>query len=225
VNNAMEGVPLISAGQELGLRGTVVPPHDSSAAEGPPFGYERYFAPFDPNKMIPQFMTFNSMMPLWRALQSNQTDTGALLALYSAIANARKSSPALRSSNRVFLNLENNTPDEQIFSVAKFERQNANPATSDVVFAFVNLQVGQEVQTPEGNAFSVNVDDDHDGLNDFGIKPDRLYNVKTWERPAKEWNLCSFESCAPGLKWLGIESLGASIPEAVRCDQRFIGNQ
>jgi glycosidase len=178
VNNAMEGVPLISAGQELGLRGTVVPPNDSNAAEGPPFGYERYFAPFDPNKMIPQFMTFNSMMPLWRTLGNNQTDASALLASYTAIANARKSSPALRSSNRVYLNLQNNTPDEHIFSVAKYERQNADPASSDVVFAFVNLQVGQNVQTPGGNAFNVNVDNDHDGVNDFGIKPDRLYNVR-----------------------------------------------
>jgi glycosidase len=178
VNNAMDGVPLISAGQELGLRGTVVPPNDSNAAEGPPFGYERYFAPFDVNKMIPQFMTFNSMMPLWRALGNNQSDASSLLALYSEIANARKSSPALRSSNRVYLNLQNNTPDEQIFSVAKFERQNADPAASDVVFAFVNLQIGQNVQTPQGNAFNVDVDNDHDGMNDFGIKPDRLYNVK-----------------------------------------------
>jgi hypothetical protein len=72
----------------------------------------------------------------------------------------------------------NNTPHEQIFSVAKFERRNSDPATSDVVFAFVSLQVGQNVQTPSGNWFNVNVDEDRDGVNDFGIKPDHLYNVK-----------------------------------------------
>ena len=178
VNNTMEGVPLISAGQELGLTGTIVPPNDSSAAQGPPVGYERYFAPFDVNKKIPQFMTFNSLMPLWRALADNQGDATRLLALYSAIGNARKSSRALRSSNRVYLNLEDNSPDEQIFSIAKFEHRNADPATSDVVFAFVNLRPDQDAQTPAGNAFNVNVDEDHDGVNDFGIRPNRLYNVR-----------------------------------------------
>jgi glycosidase len=178
VNNTIDGVPLISAGQELGLTGTVVPPNDSNAAEGPPFGYDIYFAPFDPNKRIPQFMTFNSMMPLWRALGNNPPSSTPLWSSYAAIANARRSSAALRSPNRAYLNLLNNTPHEQIFSVAKFERRNADPATSDVVFAFVSLQVGQNVQTPSGNWFNVNVDEDHDGVNDFGIKPDHLYNVK-----------------------------------------------
>ena len=178
VNNTIDGVPLISAGQELGLTGTVVPPNDSNAAEGPPFGYDIYFAPFDPNKRIPQFMTFNSMMPLWRALGNNPPSSTPLWASYAAIANARRSSAALRSPNRAYLNLLNNTPLEQIFSVAKFERRNADPATSDVVFAFVGLQVGQNVQTPSGNWFNVNIDEDHNGVNDFGIKPDHLYNVK-----------------------------------------------
>jgi hypothetical protein len=178
VNNTIDGVPLISAGQELGLTGTVVPPNDSNAAEGPPFGYDIYFAPFDPNKRIPQFMTFNSMMPLWRALGNNPPSSTPLWASYAAIANVRRSSAALRSPNRAYLNLLNNTPHEQIFSVAKFERRNADPATSDVVFAFVSLQVGQNVQTPSGNWFNLNVDEDHDGVNDFGIKPDHLYNVK-----------------------------------------------
>jgi len=178
VNNTIDGVPLISAGQELGLTGTVVPPNDSNVAEGPPFGYEIYFAPFDPNKRIPQFMTFNSMMPLWSALGNNPPASSPLWASYAAIANARKTSAALRSPHRVFLNLMNNTPREQIFSVAKFERRNADPASSDVVFAFINLQVGQNVQTPQGNWFNVNVDEDHDGVNDFGIQPNRLYNVK-----------------------------------------------
>ena len=178
VNNTIDGVPLISAGQELGLTGTVVPPNDSNAAEGPPFGYDIYFAPFDPNKRIPQFMTFNSMMPLWRALGNNPPSSTPLWASYAAIANVRRSSAALRSPNRAYLNLLNNTPHEQIFSVAKFERRNADPATSDVVFAFVSLQVGQNVQTPSGNWFNLNVDEDHDGVNDFGIKSDHLYNVK-----------------------------------------------
>jgi hypothetical protein len=62
--------------------------------------------------------------------------------------------------------------------VAKFERRNGDPASRDVVFAFVNLQVGLNVQTPQGNWFNLSVDEDHDGVNDFGIQPTHLYNVK-----------------------------------------------
>jgi glycosidase len=179
VNSTMDGVPLILAGQEAGLRGTIVPPNGNSDPQaGPPFGYDRYFSPFDPNKKIPQFMTFNSLMPLWVSLRNPDGDGTHLEQLYSAIGRARNGSKALRGPNRFFLNLQNNTLHEQIFSVAKFERQNASPAESDVVFGFVNLVLNSDPVTPEGNWFAVDIDADHDGANDFGIKPDRLYNVK-----------------------------------------------
>ena len=176
VNSTIDGMTLISAGQELGLRGTIVPPNDSNPAAGPPFGYELYETNF--GKQIPQFKEFNSLMPLWR--EAKRADGGAahLYNLYAAIGIARRASPALRGANRVFLNLKDDTPHEQIFSVAKFERRNAGPKDQDVVFAFVNLVVGADVATPTDNAFNVNVDADHDGVNDFGIKPTRLYNVK-----------------------------------------------
>ncbi len=179
VNSTMDGIPLICAGQEAGLRGTIVPPSGGSNPDvGPPFGYDRFFAPFDPNKRIPQFMTFNSLMPLWRELQNADSDGARLEQLYSAIGKARNDSRALRSPNRFFLNLQDGTPHEQIFSVAKFERQNAGPKDSDVVFAFVNLELGLDAGTADGNWFRVDVDADGNGVNDFGIRPDRLYNAR-----------------------------------------------
>lgn len=176
VNSTVDGVTMIFPGQELGLRGTIIPPHDSSPGAGQPFGYERYDRPFF-GKPIPGFKTYNSLMPLWRQ-DPNKGDVQHLTNLYSAISAARASSRALRSPNRYFLNLKDNTPHGQIFSVAKYQKLNASPDTSDVVFAFVNLVVSASPSTPQGNFFNVDVDTDGDHVNDFGIRPDRLYNVK-----------------------------------------------
>jgi glycosidase len=178
VNNTMRGVPLISAGQELGMRGTLVPPNGSDAAEGPPFGFEKYFAPFAAEKQIPEFMTFNSMMPLWNDLKADRENAAQLQALYRSVGSARRASKALRSDNYHYLNLQDGTPHGQIFSVAKFEERHGDPAHFDVVFCFINLQPGLTVVTPPGNHFNLNVSANGHGMNDFGIKADRLYNVK-----------------------------------------------
>ena len=69
VNSSMDGATMIFPGQELGLSGTIIPPSDSVASAGPPFGYERYESGFA-GKPIPQFKTFNSMMPLWNKLNN-----------------------------------------------------------------------------------------------------------------------------------------------------------
>jgi len=169
-------VTMVFSGQEIGLRGTVVPPGDSNPAAGPPFGYDRYEVPFF-GKPIPAFKTYNSMMPLW-VQDPKSGDAEHLSNLYAAIGKARGSSAALRSTNRIFLNQNNGAANEQIFSVAKFERRNASPKAQDVVFAFVNLTVGADESTPAGANFDVDVDADNDGVNDFGILPDHQYNVK-----------------------------------------------
>jgi len=174
VNNTIDGVTLVAQGQELGLHGTVVPPGDSSTSAGPAFGYDRYDAPFF-GKPIPAFKTYNSMMPLWNR-DPKSGDAEHLSNLYAGIAKARAESPALRSANRVFLNQKNGSPNEQIFSIAKFERRNASPKDRDVVFAFVNLTVGSDQNTSIN--FDVDVDADNDGENDFGIVATHQYNVK-----------------------------------------------
>jgi glycosidase len=176
VNSAVDGVTMIFPGQELGLRGTVVPPGDSNPAAGPPFGYDRYESPFF-GKPIPAFKTYNSMMPLW-SLNPSTGDVEHLSNLYSAVGQARRQSPALQSTNRAFLNLMNGASNEQIFGIAKFERRNASPKDKDVVFAFVNLTVNSDQATPDGALFDVDVDEDGDGMNDFGIQADHKYNVR-----------------------------------------------
>jgi len=178
-NSAIDGVPLIFPGQELGLSGTVIPPSDTNLSFTP-FGYDRYET--NSSKPIPHFKKYNSLMPLWLKTQLGHPTynygLAQLAAVFSGIGQARKFSPALRGSNRFFLNLRNNTPHGQIFSVAKFDVRNAAPNLSDVVFAFVNLDRNANPATPNDNRYNVNIDTDGDTVNDFGIKPARRYNVK-----------------------------------------------
>jgi len=124
-NSTIDGVPLIFPGQELGLSGAVVPPGDTQSGITP-FGYERYETNF--GKPIPHFKKYNSLMPLWLKTQvgdpSYNYGLAQLSAVYAGIGQARRFSAALRSSNRYFLNLNDNTQHAQIFSVAKFEVKN-----------------------------------------------------------------------------------------------------
>ena len=179
-NSTIDGVPLIFPGQELGLSGTVVPPADTNSGDTGYNGYDRYEVNFD--KPIPHFKKYNSLMPLWLKTQAGHPSYNYGLAqlapVYSGVAQARKFSAALRSSNRYFLNLNDNTQHGQIFSVAKFESKNGSPNFSDVVLAFVNLDRNANPQTVGANKFNVNIDTDANGVNDFGIKPARQYNVK-----------------------------------------------
>lgn len=173
VNSTMYGATMIFPGQELGLKGTIVPSGQGGPA-GQPFGYERFELNF--GKQIPQFKTYNSMMPLWRQLDRNTGDAIHLLALYSAISEARRASPALRSNEGWFLRLKHNPAPDQIFGVGKVEKTGAEPASSDVVFAFVNLAVGADSATPNGDGFDVDIK--AGPQNVFGISSNHSYNVK-----------------------------------------------
>lgn len=118
VAGTMDGVPMIFPGQELGISET--------------FGYNHYELNF--GKQIPHFKRFNSMQPIW-----NDTNFGndQLFPVYAGVGAARRLSPALRSSNRWFL--EGDGFNNKIHAVAKYETANASPAFSDVVLAFSNL--------------------------------------------------------------------------------------
>ena len=179
VNSTIDGVPLIFPGQELGLSGTVIPPNDTNSSLTA-FGYDRYETNF--GKPIPHFKKYNSLMPLWLKTQAGHASYNYGLAqlapVFSGIGQARKFSPALRSANRYFLNLTNTTHHGQIFSVAKFETRNAAPNFSDVVFGFVNIARNADPETTGGVQFDLNADVDGNGVNDFGLKPARTYNVK-----------------------------------------------
>jgi hypothetical protein len=147
--NTLDGVPLVFPGQELGISTT--------------FGYSHYELNF--GKQIPHFKRWNSMQPIW-----SDTDFGndQLYQVFAAANRARTNSPALRSSNRWFLDGDGNNP--QIHAVAKYETANASPGVSDVVIAFSNL----DRNNVQSDNFKIPT-----GLAPLlGIKDGRTYNTR-----------------------------------------------
>ena len=118
VASTMDGVPMIFPGQELGIARD--------------FGYQHYETNF--GKLIPHFKQFNSMNPIWN---DNDFGNDQLFPVYAGMGAARNFSPALRSSNRWFL--DGDGGNSKIHAVAKYAQPNASPATGDVVLAFANL--------------------------------------------------------------------------------------
>jgi hypothetical protein len=193
VVNTVDGAPLIFPGQELGISRT--------------FGYQSYETNF--GKQIAHFKKFNSMMPAW---DNSNYGNDQLYPVYAGIGQARIFSPALRSSNRFFLDQTGGGTHGKIFSVAKFVTKNASPAVSDVVLAFSNVD---RDFTGAGN-FDVNQDTDNNGVNDYGIKPDRLYNVKniaaytaihTNRRDIWQWRVPPYDESAASQPRLGSDIL------------------
>jgi glycosidase len=144
-----DGLAMIFPGQELGISRT--------------FGYSHYETNF--GKQIAHFKRWNSMMPIW-----NDTNYGndQIYPVLAGMLNARNRSPALRSSNRWFL--DGDGGNDQIHAVAKYETPNASPATSDVVIAFANL----DRNTTHSDNFKV-----PSGLATLlGLQDARTYNAK-----------------------------------------------
>ena len=151
---AMDGAPMIFYGQELGISRTN--------------SFDLYEVNF--GKLIPQFKKYNSLQPIFR---NRGYGVDFLWPVYAAINQARGFSAGLRSSNRYFLNQTGSgSPQPGIFSVAKYEQANGSPNYHDVVFAFANLDRNSRQQ----GSFNVNIT--QGGGNLFGIKPDRLYNIR-----------------------------------------------
>ena len=155
VGGAIDGAPMIMYGQEIGTSNLGSFNH-----------YELNFG-----KFIPHFKRYNSMQPQWNTWSTNSLGVRNLIPAYSGVGLAREMSPALRSSNRWFLNpTGSNNPNEGIFAVAKYESQGVSAAAQDVVLAFVNL----DRNTPQGDTFGIPVT-----LADrLGLLAGRTYNVK-----------------------------------------------
>jgi len=153
---AIDGAPMTCYGEELGISTY--------------FGFDEYQVNF--GKTIPNFMVYNDLQPVCNP--TNRTFAlDQLYPVYAAVNQARQFSPALRSSNRYYLNQTGSeTPQNSIFSVAKYQAANASPNFSDVVFAFTTLDRNH----PQTGFFDVNIT--QNGANLFGIQPSRLYNVK-----------------------------------------------
>ena len=153
VLGTIDGAPMIFYGEELGVSAN--------------YGFNNYELNF--GKSIPQFKTYNSMQPIFTN-RSNGADF--LKPVYSAVNQARAASPALRNSNRYFLDQTNGVAQGYVYSVAKYVAANAAPNLSDVVFAFANL----DRNNYQSGWFNINIT--QNGTNLFGIKPGRVYNVK-----------------------------------------------
>ncbi|MGA0844981.1 MAG: hypothetical protein ACO3RV_00440, partial [Luteolibacter sp.] len=149
VAGAMDGVPMIFPGQELGISKTT--------------GYNHYELNF--GKLIPHFKRYNSMQPIW---QDGDFGNDQLYHVYAGINHARRISPALRSSNRWFL--DGDGFNGNIHAVAKYESPGASPNQSDVVIAFANL----DRNNTQGDQFKIPT-----ALADLlGLEDHRTYNVK-----------------------------------------------
>ncbi len=143
VSGTIDGVPMVFYGQENGISTA----YDSS--NNPyVFGFDHYELNF--GKPIVNFKLFNSLGPVL----GNQTF--ALQQLYpdfASVGQAREFSPALRSSNRYYLNQTNGSVPQSIFSVAKYANATGYPGVSDVVLGFVNL----DRNNTQAGFFNVNV--------------------------------------------------------------------
>ncbi|MDP3851024.1 MAG: hypothetical protein Q8Q59_11000 [Luteolibacter sp.] len=164
VCSTVDGAPMVFMGQELGV----------SRLSGFSF-YETNFG-----KQVAHFKKFNSMKPGWlKRVPVEQGGAGSpygeefLWDAFSAVGQARRFSPALRSNNRYYLNRKSDgQPKNEIWAVAKYEQPNTSPNLTDVVFAYANLR------TEQGPSDTFNLDVTANGSNLFGIKPGRVYNVK-----------------------------------------------
>lgn len=155
VGGMIDGAPMIMYGQEIGTSNSL--------------SFDYYETNFGKN--IPHFKRYNSMQPQWTAWANNTLGVKNLIPAYSGVGLARGFSPALRSSNRWFLNPNgSNTADANIFATAKYQSPGASPATSDVVLAFQNL----DRYNQKSNTFGIPA-----GLADnMGLKSGRRYNAR-----------------------------------------------
>ena len=155
VGGTMDGAPMIMYGQEIGTSSSL--------------SFDYYETNFGKN--IPHFKRYNSMQPQWTAWANNTLGVKNLIPAYSGVGLARGFSPALRSSNRWFLNPNGtSSADANIFAVAKYDTPGASPATGDVVLAFQNL----DRYNVRSNQFGIPA-----ALADnMGLKSGRRYNAR-----------------------------------------------
>jgi len=162
VNSTIGGAPMVFMGQELGVSTS--------------YGFSHYEVNF--GKTIPHFKRFNSMNQLWDDMNDpGKFGVQQLRNLYGQVGRARMQSPALRSSNRWFLELKDGSTHGLIYAVAKVETPNASPAFSDVVINFVTTDRSAPRPTTFGQGNDFNLDITQNGSNLFGIKRGRNYNV------------------------------------------------
>ncbi len=170
INTAMDGVPMIFYGQEMGAQNYYDEYHERSDYGINP---DNNFALYEENfgKHIPNFKRYNHMMDIW----AEEEWKDSLLATYARLNMARLNSPALRSQQNYFLADSGlGGWNNDIFAVAKFQAPGISAAEQDVVFVFVNNDFRDDEERSATFDLSAEVSP---GVNWFGIQPGHTYNV------------------------------------------------
>ena len=172
INAAMDGVPMMFYGQEMGAqndKGEYGSRTDFVDGISSNNNFGRYEINF--SKSIPHFKRYNHMTNIWNgaAWKSGIRES------YGRINAARENSPALRSQQNYFLaDAATSNWNADIFAVAKFQQPGVSAATQDVVFAFINNNFrGSQTRAASFKLNAVTAS----GANWFGIQPTHVYNV------------------------------------------------
>ncbi len=170
INAAMDGVPMMFYGQEMGAQNNY---GEYGARSDFGISSNNNFARYETNfgKSIPHFKRYNHMTNIWNAAAWKS----GIREVYGRLNAARENSPALRSQQNYFIPdaaTTNWNPD--IFAVAKFQQPGVSAATQDVVFAFINNNFRADYS--RAASFKLNATTDS-GANWFGIQPSHVYNV------------------------------------------------
>ena len=170
INAAMDGVPMLFYGQEMGAQNNFAEYGGRSdfgiSADN---NFKRYETNF--GKSIPHFKRYNHMTNIWTAAawKSSIRET------YGRLNAARQNSPALRSQQNYFLaDAATTNWNPNIFAVAKFQKPGVSIATQDVVIAFVNNNF--RANPSRAASFKLNATTES-GANWFGIQPSHVYNA------------------------------------------------
>jgi glycosidase len=172
INTAMDGVPMIFYGQEMGAQnddGEYGGRSDFSEGIDAGNNFDRYETNF--GKSIPHFKRYNHMTNLWNDAAWKDDIREA----YGRLNAARDNSPALKSQQNYFIaDAATSNWNENIFAVAKFQEPGVSVATQDVVFAFIN----NDFRSNGERAASFDLDaTTAGGDNWFGIDATHVYNV------------------------------------------------
>ncbi len=166
---AVDGAPMLLAGQEAGLQNSATVYTNRGIDAGN--NYARYEVNF--GKGIPHFKRYNHLTNVWNNINGGWAD--GLKSTYQRILHARLSSPALRSQNSYMLpNVSATNWNADIYGVAKYETAGASASSQDVVFVFVNNNY--QTSTNRWESYQVKAEVSP-GVNWFGIQPAKTYNL------------------------------------------------
>jgi len=146
VGAVIDGAPQLYQGQELGYRDA--------------YGFSQFRVQFD--RSIPHIFKWHNMQTLWN------NRIGILENAYQRVNKGRLLNIATRLHDQWYLDQQNGSPHQQIFSVLKYEKFGWDPAHQNVVLNFVNLTPW----TQRGGTFKLN------GVQAIFLDPARHYNIR-----------------------------------------------